>query len=393
MPAVCLAFLIHQPHVLRRYSIFDASPQYVDRAATAKAVRGAARHAYGPTTKVLIDLAHKLGKEFKVALGISGTAVELLETHAPEILQQIHALAATGCVEFLGQPYHASLSALYSRAEFAEQMQLHRQMIKRLFGAQPKVFANTELIYSNDVGRAAAELGFDAVFGEAVENVLASRSAAFVFGVPGTAARLLLRHGRLSDAVGRRFADATSPDFPLTDQKFADELAKIGGHVCNLVFDMESFGLWQPRSTGVLEFLAALPAKLVAANNPLVLPSECVARFTSAGDLDTLHMTSWSGPGRDLASWLGNAMQVNAQQELYRLEAAVKARGNPDLLRDFRQLSAADYAWAMATRHGEGEEGRRSMATGAGGADAESPYDAYINFMNVIENIKARARG
>lgn len=389
MPAVCFYFSLHQCARLRRYSIFDTAPNYFDDAATETQVRHAATECYVPALRILLQLARDLPGQFKAALSISGLAVELLERHAPEVLQHLHALAATGCCEFVGQPYHHSLSVLYSRGEFLSQVQLHKQMLKRLFNIVPRSFANTELLYNNDVGRCVRDMGFEAILAEGVESVLASRSAAFVYAAPGTARqmRLLLRNRALSDAIGRRLADPTAPDFPLTVDKVVRSISKIGGQLCNLFFDLESFGLWQPKETA-LDLLEKLPAKLLAANCRLLTPSQACDQFQSAGELSTPQMTSWCGANRDLACWLGNAMQKSAVQELYRLEPVLSRRaaaGDQDVLAEFRKLTAADYARAMATRL-EPPDQRR-----APGGAVPSPYDAYIGFMNILENLRGQA--
>lgn len=388
MPAVSLVFAIHQPYLLRRYSIFDAAPLYLDDAATARAVSHAAKVSYLPVLKTLLAAAKKAPKHFRVALSVTGTAMELLERHAPTVIHHLHALHATHCCEFLGETYYGSLAGLYSQAEFVEQVRLQSQMIKRDFGVQPRVFRNSELIYTNELARAVGNLGFEGVLIEGVDSVLASRSPAFIHSAVGDPrVRLLIRHRQFSDAVGRRFADTTMApplDFPVTGAKFATAVGDIGGQICNLFFDIESFGLWQPKTSGVLDFLTGLPAALTVAHCDLVTPSEAIGRLATAGELDIPQLTSWCGPARDGTAWLGNAMQKNAQQDLYQLEGPIKSGGDRHLLADFRALTAADHAWFMSTRHCPDEPRRPSPF--------ESPYDAYINFMNVLDNMKARAR-
>ena len=413
MPAVCLAFTIHQSYRLRRYSIFDAAPQYVDDAATEQAVTHAAQGAYLPALRLLLAAAkrHRSGPHaFRVAIAISGTAVELLERHAPEVVQLLHALHATGTVEFLGETYYSSLAALFSRAEFAEQVRLHSQMLKRLFSVTPKVFRNTELLYNNEIALAARELGFEALFTEATETILNSRSASFLYSAPSgnwtldtghsSPPRLLLRHSLLSDALGRRLADPGAPLFPLTLEKFSATLADIGGQICNLFLDLESFGHWEsppppPHSPGVaaapvsasasLKVLDDLLAFFPGSNFQMLTPSEALAKLPSAGELDIPQLVSPSGPQRDATPWLGNAMQTSSQKDLYKLEGPVKTSGDRALLADLRMLTAADHAWYMSTRPAA-EDALRNPSP------YESPYDAYINFMNILDNMKVRAK-
>ena len=81
-------------------------------------------------------------------------------------MESFQKLVKTGQVEVLSETYYHSLSFLYSRQEFEKQVELHRKKIKKLFGVVPKVFRNTELIYSNEIAKVAEEMGFDAILAE-----------------------------------------------------------------------------------------------------------------------------------------------------------------------------------------------------------------------------------
>ena len=264
MPSVCFYFQVHQPFRLRKYTAFDTDLNYFDAAMNAQLTRRIAENCYIPMNNLLLDLIREHGRRFRVAFSVTGTALEQFEAYAPEVVQGLHALAETHCVEFLGETFYHSLSALYSEEEFREQVTLHRKMIRRLFGQTPTVFRNTELIYSNHIGDLAGRLGFQGVLAEGWEPVLNKRSASFVYrgkyhapaaGAPGganngTMPLLLLRNHRLSDAISFQFADSRSPEFPLTEEKFAGLVSQIGGRLCNLFMDYETFGEHQEAATG-----------------------------------------------------------------------------------------------------------------------------------------------
>lgn len=415
MPAICLYFQIHQPFRLRKYTVFDSEPQYFDNAMNARLVRRIAQRCYVPMNRLLLDLIRTHGGRFKVALSVTGTALEQFESYAPEVVQGLHALAQTRCVEFLGETSHHSLAALHSEAEFREQVEMHRQMIRKLFGQTPTVFRNTELIYSNRIAHLAGQLGFRGVVAEGWEPALNNRSAAFVYRAIQTGERatacdgtppdsrasgdsdaagarrardtvyLLLRNHLLSDAIAFRFADPQSPDFPLTEDKFAHRVGTIGGRLCNLFMDYETFGEHQDAATGILDFMHALPGKLLA-QNTFALPGELVGgdEVETAGELDVPVPISWADESRDLGAWMGNAMQVNALAELYQLEEKVKASGDARLLGEWRKLTTSDHFYYMSTKD-KADGGVHTYFR-----PYESPYDAYINFMNVMDNLRAR---
>jgi alpha-amylase len=385
MPVVCLYFQIHQPFRLRKYTVFDSDPSYFDHEMNAQLVKRIAQNCYVPMNRLLLDLVHQHRGKFRFAFSVTGTAMEQFESHAPEVMQGLHALAETGHVEFLGETFHHSLSALASETEFAEQVQLHRDMIKRCFGQSPVTFRNTELIYSDAVAALAARTGFAGMLAEGWDPVLNNRSAAFVYRAAKAPVALLLRNYRLSDTIAFRFSDPKAPEFPLTDEKFSTSVSQIGGQLCNLFMDYETFGEHQKSASGIFDFVRALPGRLLGDHNEFLLPREIVARGETAGELDVPHPMSWADESRDLGAWMGNAMQTNALEELYKLEGPVKRRSDARLLADWRKLTTSDHLYYMSTKQ-----------AADGGVHAyfrpyESPYDAYINFMNVLDNVRARA--
>jgi alpha-amylase len=258
-------------------------------------------------------------------------------------------------------------------------------MIKRLFGIKPTTFRNTELIYSNAIATLAADLGYTAILAEGWEPVLNHRSASFPYRALNAPLTLLLRNYALSDAIAFRFSDPRSPDFPLTPAKFAAMVSQIGGQLCNLFMDYETFGEHQPANTGILDFLRALPAALFEHNADFLLPRDIVAHEETAGELDVPEPISWADEHRDLSAWAGNAMQKDAIDALYKLEPLVKAHADPKLIADWRKLTTSDHVYYMSTKS------RNDGQVHAHFRPYDSPYDAYINFMNVLDNLRARA--
>jgi alpha-amylase len=403
MPSVCVYLQVHQPFRLRKYSIFDSAPDYFDDGHNSEVIRRVAEKCYLPTMQALLEMIYQQRGAFRCGLSITGTALEQFESHAPAVVHALYALAKTGAVEFLGETYYHSLSALYSRQDFAEQVNLHRAMLHRLFAATPTVFRNTELIYSNDIALQARALGFHAALVEGWEPMLNNRSPAFVYeamaapsqretgqastteepAIPGV--KLLLRNHSLSDQIAFRFSDPRSPDFPVTAAKLADHVAKIGGHLCNVFMDMETFGEHQAAETGIIDLLKQLPSVLLAGNCDFLTPSEAAAKYPVAGVLDVPQAISWADEARDLSAWTGNAMQSNALQELYRMERAIRKTHDARLLADWRKLTTSDHTYYMSTKNWADGSVHEYFSP------YESPYDAYINFMNVLENLRARA--
>ncbi len=387
MPGVCIYFQVHQPCRLRRYSVFDTAPTYFDAGVNGEIIRRVAARCYLPATRLLLDLIRATEGRFRLALSLSGVVIDQLQADAPEALAPFQALAATGCVEFLGETYHHSLAFLYSRQEFAEQVRLHRVRVRDLFGRDPHVFRNTELVYNNDVAEFVARLGFCGILAEGVDTLLGRRPPTVVYRAPcDPPLPVLLRHYRLSDDIAFRFRDRTGPEGPLTAEKFAAAINEAGeDRIVNLFLDFETFGEHHPAESGILDFLAALPAEVLRhPGNAFLTPSEAIDAHRPADVYDAPLMISWADSERDLSAWLGNAMQANAMHEAFRLEQAVKAAADPDLLRDWRLLLSSDHFYYMCTKY---------FADGAVHQHFnpyDSPYDSYINYMNVLDNLRSR---
>ena len=393
MASVCFYFQMHQPYRLRRYSVFDTEPSYFDTYRNAEILRSIAGRCYEPAAKRLLKLVQKYDGRFKVSFSITGVLADQLKRHAPDALKLLVELAQTGHVEVLGETYHHSLAFLYSREEFTDQLDLHTKLIEETFGQTPRVFRNTELIYNNDLAHYVAGLNrFDGVLAEGADAVLSGRAPTQVYRPPHTdSLKLLLKHYRLSDDIAFRFSNRDWPEWPLTAEKFAGWVSRIGtngtpGDLCNLFLDLETFGEHQWEQTGIFEFLDALPGEILKDKaNQIVTPSQAIAQHESADEFDVPHMISWADTERDLSAWLGNAMQSNALHELYKLEQPIKRAGDAALLEDWRRLTTSDHFYYMCTKYFADGDVHKYFNP------YESPYDSYINFMNVLDNVRTRA--
>jgi alpha-amylase len=399
MPSVCLYLQLHQPYRLRRYSVFDTDRHYFDDFKNADLLHTVARRCYLPAGGLLLDLVKQHRGAFKFALGVSGVLLDQLQARVPEVLDDFRKLAASGCVEFVCQTYYHSLTFLTSRAEYRSQIEMHRDRVARLVGQVPRTFHNTEWVYSNDVAAVAAEMGFEVLLMDGDDATLAARTPNALYTPPGQERlRLLPRNDRLSDDIALHFGDKYWPGYPLTPEAFARRVAQIesgprhNGSVCNLFLDYETFGEHQWKETGIFEFLAGLPrALLVLPETDFLTPAQAAQVHPSAGVLDVPEpgAATGTGPGggHDLSPWLGNAMQANAMQEWQRLQEPLLARHDPGLLDDWRKLGTSDHFYYMSTKFwAEGQVHKYY-------SPYESPYDAYINFMNVLDNIKSRVTG
>ena len=389
MASVCFYFQVHQPPRLRRYSVFDSDSRYFDQHRNTQILEKVAAKCYLPTTKLILELIKKHDGRFRVAYSLTGCVIDQFKHHCPEMITLLEQLASTGCVEFLNETYYHSLAFLYSRDEFQAQIDLHSKLMVELFGQRPRVFRNTELIYNNELAAYLNNLGrYSGVLTEGVDQILGSRSMNQLYHPPGLdQMKLLLKNYRLSDDVAFRFSNRSWEDWPLTAEKFATWVDQINrdGTVCNLFMDYETFGEHQWEDTGIFDFLAALPETILkTAGNDFKTPSQCIEAYDATDEYDVPHMISWADTERDLSAWLGNAMQSNALHELYKIEGPIKASGDDKLLADWRALTVSDHFYYMCTKYFADGDVHKYFNP------YESPYDSYINFMNVLDNLRSR---
>ncbi|MCE5185226.1 MAG: glycoside hydrolase family 57 protein [Planctomycetaceae bacterium] len=389
MPSVCFYFQVHQPFRLRHYTVFDHTPRYFDEFKNASICRKVANKCYLTANRLLLDAIRRYEGRFRIAYSLTGIILEQFEKYCPEVMSTFDALAETGCVEFLGETYYHSLSFLYSPAEFIEQIQKHTETIQRLYGQRPRVFRNTELIYNNTLAESIEKLGsFDGIITEGADHILGYRSSNFVYRPVGCSRlKLLLKNYALSDDIAFRFGNRTWQEYPLTAEKFASWINRINGNgqCVNLFMDYETFGEHQWEDTGIFSFMYHLPEHVLKhPDNNFKTPGELIDSYEPVDTIDVPHIISWADTERDLSAWLGNAMQSNALHEIYKLEKLIKQTRNDELLADWRKLQTSDHFYYMCTKYFSDGDVHKYFNP------YESPYDSYINFMNVLTNLKER---
>jgi alpha-amylase len=338
---------------------------------------------------MILDLIQKHQGRFKVAYSITGVLLEQLAEYAPEVISTFDALAQTGCVEFLAETYYHSLSFLYSRNEFKEQIQKHSDTIQKMFGYTPRVFRNTELIYSNDLTDAIESMGvFDGVLTEGADRILGGRSPNFIYNSPrNQRIKLLLKNYALSDDIAFRFSNRGWNEWPLMASKYSEWVSRVNGngYAVNLFMDYETFGEHQWKDTGIFDFMHHLPEEIMKnPDNNFKTPSEVIATYPATDVVDVPGLISWADTERDLSAWLGNSMQSNALHELYRMESNIKQAKDEKLLSDWRKLQTSDHFYYMCTKYFADGDVHKYFNP------YDSPYDSYINFMNVMGNLEKR---
>ena len=354
--SLCFYFQVHQPDRLRLYRFFDIGndSQYFDEFANKTILKRVAERCYLPMNSLMLELIDKYKGEFRIAYSISGVALEQFEKYAPEVLESFKKLAATKCVEFMAETYSHSLASLASEKEFKAQVKAHAAAIKKHFGVTPKAFRNTELIYSDQIGAQVADMGYNVMLTEGAKHILGWKSPNYLYtNAINPKMKLLLKNFNLSDDIAFRFSDRSNPNWPLTSEKYAQWLseAAVNDEVINLFMDYETFGEHQRQSTGIFEFMRALPGAILA-NTSLKFrtPSEVAQKHQPVAPLHVPFAISWADEERDTSAWIGNELQNEAFQKLYAIEKEVMSTKDDALIADYRKLQESDHFYYMCTK-------------------------------------------
>jgi alpha-amylase len=390
MKTICLYFNVHQPFRFKRYRFFDIGTDhyYYDDYLNEAIMRKIAEKCYLPANNIILGLIKEYGCNFKVSYSISGLALDQFEMYAPEVLESFQTLSKSRCVEFIGETYSHSLASLINKEEFKEQVENHSQKMEKYFGQRPTVFRNSELIYSDEIGSMVADLGFKGMLTEGAKHVLGWKSPNYLYcNAINPRLKVLLRNYRLSDDLTFRFSNHGWSEFPLTTEKFVGWInnADKKEEIFNVFIDYETFGEHQKVDTGIFEFLKALPRTVFAKSKiTFSTPSDIINDFQPVAAVNILHPVSWADEERDLTAWLGNDLQKEAFSKLNKLYDLVKDCSDPKIKQDWKYLQTSDHFYYMSTKFFSDGDIHKYFNP------YNSPYDAFINYMNILSDFTIR---
>jgi alpha-amylase len=385
-----LYFQVHQPRRLGKFQFFDvgSATPYFDDGLNKQILCRIADECYLPANQILLDLIKKF-PQVRATFSISGVALEQFQLYAPAVIKSFRQLAETGCVEFLAETYYHSLSYFIDREEFIEQVKFHRQKVYELIGFWPKVARNTELIYSDDIGETFADLKFRGVFIDGIQPVLNGKTTNALYRHPSKPLILFPRNFQLSDDIAFRYSDRSWSEWPLTPDKFSGWLRSIPSNekfVC-LGMDYETFGEHKKASTGIFDFLRNWITMVIQEGRfTFATPSEIIGQVSVPEVITTTKAISWADESRDLSAWLGNNMQRDAFDSLYKFHATVMDSENETLINIYRNLQTSDHFYYMSTKQGQDGNVHQYFSP------YSSPYEAFMNYMNVVADLELRLR-
>ena len=391
MKTICFYFQIHQPYRLKRYRFFNIGRDhyYYDDYSNEDILQQIAARSFIPANRMMLDLINMNKGKFKFAISVSGVALDQMEVYAPEVIDGLKELSRTGAVEFLAETYAHSLSSLIDPVEFQNQVQLQTQKIKLLFDQEPKVFRNTEMIFSDEIAEMVYDMGYTKMISEGAKHVLSWRSPNYVYKSDAQPnLKLLLRNSQFSDDISLRFSDYTWKEYPLTAEKYASWIAATEKQeeVFNIFMNYETFGNLQPSHSGIFEFMKALPKFAFEKGIEFSTPSQIMDTHKPVGTVSVPNPISWADEERDLSRWLGNKLQKSALNTLYEISERVRLTNDRRLKQDWNYLQSSDHFYYMSTKHFFDGSMHSKFSP------YQSPYDAFNNYMNVLSDFIDRVK-
>ena len=394
MLSICPYFHVHQPYRVKKYRVFDIGndEQYFNDDSETdlnnrRIVEKVANKSYRPTNKILQELLDT-HPQFRFALSFSGTVLDQFEAYTPDVLESFKSLVSTGRVEILADTYHHSLAFFYSVPEFERQVLQHRRKVEELFNFTPRVFRNTELSYRNDLAKWCEENGYIGIMAEGWDKYLGWRSPNFLYQPPGCSnIKVLLKNYKLSDDVAFRFGNQAWESWPLSAETYTEWIHSHHGdaETINLFMDYETFGEHQWEETGIFNFLRALPELLTRRPDTIFrTPTETVQSCTVVGEIDVPDILTWADTDRDLTAWTGNDIQRDAIKNIYAMEKDVIKTNDANLIETWRRLQTSDHFYYMCTKWSADGDVHAYFSP------YQSPYDAYIAFMNALSDLQLR---
>jgi alpha-amylase len=392
MANICLYFQVHQPRRLRRFQAFDIGQDvdyfadYEDGSSVnnPEVLKKLTRKSYAPANSLMLELLQNY-PEMRVTYSFSGSVLEQLEENVPEVLAAFQAIVRTGQVDILGETYYHSLAGAFHVAEFREQVHLHQEKIRSLFGIEPVIFCNTQLEFNTEIAQTVTDMGFKAMLIEGNQDLLGNNSANHLYRLAEPVSiPLLIKNSQLSDDIAVRFSNSDWDNFPLTADKFTSwlDLMQDEAEVVNLVIDYDTFGHRHSKESGIFEFMHSLPASLLSRPaNKLNSPSVIVEHLPVHELAHANQPGGWHERQGKLTDWLDNDMQKDSAAKIYALRDRVLATGKQDLIETWRHLQTADHLGFMSTQAKKSDHSQTFNPY-------ESPYTAFLSYMNILQDFE-----
>lgn len=390
MKNICLYFQIHHPLHLKTFRFFDVgeSKTWYDDLRNEMEIREAVTNYYLPTNNYLLKLIQQTKDKLKISFHISGTSLDQFMTYAPKVLNSFRQLADTGQVEFTGgTASHSIVSLANKKEEFKRQIALNREQIEYHFEQKPQVFVNTDLLFTNQIGETVAETGYPTIFTNGAKKILQWRTPNFLYsGKNQKKIKILFRNEGFSNELSLLLNNPGNLEKPdQTEQLFAMlNTIRHEEPFVNIYLNYMALG-----GIGLdvkQQFFKIFVSKIIEYQTfNFSLPSEIAEQFSPVAEIGSDEPVCWTEHFH--SSWHpGNELQKEALKQLLKLEKQVVKTQNPNLKTDWQYLQTSDHFHLMDENHPDYYIYNNNQSIN------KSRYDAFICYMNILEDFRKRLK-
>ena len=390
MKTICLNFNLHKSVLLKKYRFFDIGNDnnYFDKFTTDLQTEIDAKSYIMPLFKMMEQLSNEYKDKFKCSITMSGIAMENFTRAFPEGLRVLRELAQTGNFEITGMPYYHSLTSITDKEELAIQVKKHSDKIYELFGVTPTAFRNTELIYSDEIGRMLYDLGFDTILTEGCGKAIELYGPNVLYFNPTCETQKIITRNQ---DYSRMFQDGLKNNKLFTPEYFAekfydfeeeDEVIYLGVNFSNFLKTE-----YHNSEVELVKFLKSFVSAIVELGEFVFeTPSGVSKNHTPTAPLNVPRPISGMNRYHDLTPWRSNELQEEAIMKITSYAKLVK-EANSEVLTDiWRNLQSSDYFYYMST------DFFNNPTYGYKPNPFKSPYEAFINYMNIISDLERRLK-
>lgn len=390
MKNICLYFQIHHPFSLQTFRFLEIgkSKSYYDESRIEREIYEAVTNYYLPVNDFLLKLIYQFKGKLKLSFYISGTALDQFLMYTPNMLTSFRQLADTGQVEFLGGTASHSIASLADKKdEFIHQIKQYKERIENYFGQKPQIFVNTDLLFTNQVGKIVAESGYPTIFTNGTKKILQWKSPNYFYsGKNQKKIKILFRNEVISNEFSYLLSNPTLLEKPkLMEQLFASlQTINPEDTLANIYLNYRTLG-------GIgridkMRFFRAFVYKIIQNKSfTFSLPSDLAEQFGPVAEIGTDEPICWTEHFHS-SYYPGNELQVDSLNRLFKLKRQAGSLENTNLQIDWKYLQTSDHFHLMDENH------PAYLDPGSNTGIYKSKYDAYINYMNILEDFSLRLK-
>jgi len=388
MKSICLCFQVHHPFHFQTFRFLDigSNKSYYDDLRIEREINEAAINYYLPVNEFLLKLLNKNKGKLKLAFYISGTALDQFLMYEPEVLTSFRQLADTGQVEFLGgTSSHSLISLTNLKNDLVNQLKDHQSKIAYLFGKKPTVFVDSDLIYSDLIGKDVLASGYRAMITNGTRKTLIWRSPNYVYSnCINQKMHVYFRNEMISDELTGILNNLNSDVKDTNANNFISILRNLNQDepLLNIYLDYKvlgGFGIEKKE-----KFIRSLVSQINRMTNmSFVLPSEIAEIYGPVAEINANEPICWLNNFHSYY-YPGNELQVEAIKQLYILKAIVDNIDDINLQKDWQYLQTSDHVHLMDDQHPAYYGNNNSNFI------YKSKYDAFINFMNILDDFRIK---